>query len=311
MKEAKKNPLVIGTDTVVYPDSSEEFSLPDYVPEIRRVLCVSCGVVPESKYISEGKENAEVEFSGSITYSLIYTDEEGRLNALPLNSTYEAKGQIASEPRGTIIDTVADSATCRVNGPRRVTLKSRLKSRILSFVQIQLGEDISPKSSADELYIERLTKSYPAMYVSCHSLEGVKITESLDKGGKPLWCDAQGIAKDVRAQRGAVSVKGEVTIKCIVNRNGKIEALEKSVPLYELIECEGAENEDIAQANIRCVSLSISNEEANNQERLFFDLECEIECQVFKRLDMEANKDAYSTKNEMEVSYEKRNLNTL
>lgn len=311
MKESNQNPLVIGTDTVVYHESSEEFSLPDYVPEIRKVLCVSCGVVPESKYVSEGSECAQVEFGGSITYSLIYTDEEGKLSALPLNSNYEAKGQIASMPRGTIIDTIADNATCRVNGPRRVTLKSRLKSRILSFVQAETEGTISPKSSADELYVERLTATYPAMQESFHSLEGIKISESFEKGGKPLWCDAQGIINDVKAQRGSVSVKGEVTIRCLVNRNGKIEVIEKNVPVYELIECEGAENEDTAQANIRCVSLSISNEETNNSEKLFFDLECEIECQVFKSIDIEITKDAYSTKNEMEVTYEKRKLNTL
>lgn len=311
MAERRKNPLIIGTDTVIYHDTSEEFSLPDYVPEIRKVLAVTAQALPESKYISEGNEASVLDFGGSVTYSLIYTDEDGSLSALPLNSAYEAKAQITPEPKGTFIDTTVDSANCRVIGPRRVNLKSKLKSRILAFREANVSENIGPKSSADELYIERLVQGYEGLDFSTHSLQGIKINERLDKGGKPLWCDAQGIVRDVKAQRGSVSVKGDVIVKCLVNKNGKIEVVEKQIPFFEEVEAEGCETGDTAQANIRCVSLAISNEEANSEESLFFDLECEIECETFKPMQVQITKDAYSTKNEMENEYKIQSLNSL
>ena len=311
MAEIRKNPLVIGTDTVIYHDSSEEFSLPDYVPQVRRVLAVTAQALPESKYISEGNDMSGLDFGGSVTYSLIYTDEEGSLSALPLNSTYEAKAQIVKDPKGTFIDTTIDSVSCRVSGPRRVTLKSKLKSRILGFCETEISENIGPKSSADELYIERLTQSHEALDLITLSMQGIKINERLDKGGKPLWCDAQGIVRDVKSQRGSVSVKGDILVKCLVNKNGRLETLEKQIPLYEEIEAEGCDSGDLSQATIRCVSLSISNEESNNEESLFFDLECEIECEVFKPIQVQITRDAYSTKNEMENEYKKQRLFSL
>lgn len=311
MAEQRRNSLVIGTDTVIYHDTSEEFSLPDYIPEVRRVLCVNAQALPESKYISGGNESSGLEFGGSITYSLIYTDEDGNLSALPLNSAYEAKAQIVSEPKRSFIDTTIDNTVCRVLGPRKISLKAKLKSRILAFCEASLNENISPKSSADELYIERLTKSYNGLDLLTYSQQGIKLSEKIERVGKPLWCDAQGIVRDIKAQRGSVSVKGDVLVRCLVNRNGKIEAVEKQLSLYEEVEAEGSESGDIAQAQIRCISLSISNEEVNNEESLFFDLECEIECEVFKPLKIQVTEDAYSTKNEMLSEYKSTSLNSL
>ena len=45
--------LKISDDTQLNHEVSEEFSLPDYVPEIRKLLVVRACALPESKYISQ------------------------------------------------------------------------------------------------------------------------------------------------------------------------------------------------------------------------------------------------------------------
>ena len=79
--------LLIDTVGESSKEISEEFNLPDYVPEVRRVLCVRAQAVPESKYVSPQNDGAVLECSGTATYSVIYLDDEGTLCALPLSST--------------------------------------------------------------------------------------------------------------------------------------------------------------------------------------------------------------------------------
>ena len=49
----KETLLSLTQDTVTPHEVSEEFSLPDYVPEIRKLLCTRAGVLPESKYVND------------------------------------------------------------------------------------------------------------------------------------------------------------------------------------------------------------------------------------------------------------------
>ncbi len=302
--------LTINGDTQIMSEVNEEFSLPDYVPEVRRVLVVRAQVLPESKYLSDNT----LEFGGMVTYSVIYTDDEGKLCALPLSSSYEAKAGVNSDTGSTIINTTVDNTSCRVVAPRKLTIKTKLKNRIISFGTSDISEKITPKSSADELYIERKREAINTIGIKNASLQNVRISDKLDMTGeeniKPIWCDASIILTDVKAQAGSVNVRGEVTVKCLcTGDNGEI-VLTKTMPLSEIVEAEGCELGDMARAEARVVSLSISNEEAGEKKELFFDLNAEVECEIARNSEIEVTKDAYSTKYETQATYKQMDVYT-
>ncbi len=306
-KEQQGEIFRLTTDTVVTHDTSEEFSLPDYVPEIRKLLYTKASVLPESKYIGDEGVGSFVEFSGTITYLLIYTDDEGNLCSLPLTSNYEAKSALINHPTTVFIDTTVDSVTPRVNAPRKVTLKSRLKSRIQGWEKTATLEKIENKSTADELFIERSIENISVAEIKQIGLSDIKFSDKLDMQGnenpRPLWCDACASVTDVKVQNNAVSVRAEAKIKCLCDVNGEIIALTKSVPIAEEIEAEGACLGDLARVSARCVSLAISNEQSNEVGQLFFDLTCELEGEVIRNSEVQVTKDCYSTKYEIEESY--------
>ena len=159
--QMSKKPIItsISSDSQLTHEVSEEFSLPDYVPEVRRVLYTKASALPEGKFISDSGANTSLEFDGSVTYNVIYTDDEGKLCSTPLSTNYNEQAIISGHPDTVFIDTSIDSVTCRVTAPRKLTVKSRLKSRIMSFTDCAIEENISPRSSADEIYIERYTKN--------------------------------------------------------------------------------------------------------------------------------------------------------
>ena len=305
--EEKNQMLVLTTDTVITHDVSEEFTLPDYVPEIRKLLHTRTGVLPESKYMGDDGENTGLEFSGTVTYLLIYTDDEGQLCSLPLTSNYEAKTVLSAHPGTVLIDTSADSVSARVLAPRKITLKTRLKSRIQSWEMREEKEKIENKSAADELFMERRYSEVKSLGIRQVSLGEIKMSDRLDTQGvqslRPVWCDATTVLSEVRAQNNAVSVRGEARIKCVCLTDGEALTLTKEIPIVEEIDAQGVCLGDMARIVARAVSLSISNEQNGNAEELFFDLSSELEGEVVRNNTCTVTKDCYSTKYETREEY--------
>ena len=310
--EEKKSFLRLGADTVLTHDTSEEFSLPDYVPEIRRLLCVKSDVLPESKYLGDNGEMTTLELGGTVTYTLIYTDDEGSLCSLPLTSSYEASTSLMSHPDTVFIDTVVDSATARVSAPRRLTLKARLKSRIWGWESVCEEEKIEGKSSGDELFIERKKESADIMSILPISMSDIRVSGKIDmvEDGEavPLWCDAFVAVSEARCVNGSVSVRGEMCIKCVCKVGQQTVILSKTEPVAEEIEAQGVSPKDFASVQARCVSLSISNEERDGQGQLFFDLCWEMEGAAFRNTQGELTVDCYSTACESKEEYKEIEL---
>ena len=57
-----------------------DFTLPDYLPEIRRILRAEATCAPMGEYIKDGRG----EYAGSVSFTLIYQDGEGVVTAVPL-----------------------------------------------------------------------------------------------------------------------------------------------------------------------------------------------------------------------------------
>lgn len=299
--------LRLGADTTFSHEVSEEFSLPDYVPEIRRLLNVRAQVLPESKFLGDGAGGGtDLELGGTVTYLLLYTDDEGKLCSLPLSSTYEARTALQAQPSSVFIDTAVDSVTPRVNGPRKISLKSRLKSRVMGWEEISLGERVEGKSAADELFLERKTENVRSVSIKEISQQNIRISDKLDMQGTsahPIWCDATATVSEARAQSNTVSVRGDVVVKCVCEENGEYVTLYKTMPLAEELDAQGAVAGDMARVSASCISLSVSNEQAEGEDKLFFDLVCEIEGELIRNGDVELTRDLYSTKLEADTEY--------
>ena len=302
----------IAVDTIVTHDVSEEFSLPDYVPEVRRILATKTQVLPESKYLSDSSSGCTLEFGGTVTYCIVYSDDEGRLCSTPLSSNYETQTLLSSHPETVFIDTVADNVSCRVNAPRKLTVKTRLKSRIIGFENHEVEENIENKSGEDEFFIERKYETISSVGVKSASLQNIHMADKFDASGlldvRPIWCDAVVEVNESKAQDGAVSVKGSTTVKCVCDTADGIRTLSKSVPFSEEVEAYGCEDKDMVRTVARCSSLSISSEQNDGTEQLFFDAGCEFDCEIYRNEENMLTADCYSTKYETEANY--KNIDT-
>lgn len=285
---------------------SEEFSLPDYQAEVSRIVCVRPQFLLENKYISDTGSGIFLEIGGTVTYSVIYTDDEGELFCVPLSSTYEAKIPLSEMAEHTELSFKCESTSFRATAPRRLTLKTKLRCRVRAFKELKVEGKISPASSCEEIYLERCEKIALVPEIKEISLKNVKMSEtlgSLSGSVKPIWCDAYVSLSDVRSENGYVKASGEATVKCLVATEIGEDVVEKRMKIVEEIEAEGAEGGDMASVVPVCTALSLSSEEKEGETALYFDLTCDLLGQVIRNSEKELLADAYSTKHKSIASY--------
>ena len=153
---------------VVFQEISGEYTLPDYHPEVRRVLHVDAQLLPPAKYVSGNR----VEPNGGVDYTLLYVGMDGGLYSAPLNAEYSMA--FATEPQDALnahegvellCDCVCDTVSTRLTAPRRITIKCRLRAKAAVYGRQILDERIAGPSDPDAL--QRLEREQGCLGVTC------------------------------------------------------------------------------------------------------------------------------------------------
>ena len=163
----------------VFCDVSEEFSLPEYEPEIKKILRVSARVLPAGKYVGSGR----AEFAGTVAYGLIYMGAENEIACVDLSSDYEFAVPCSGGEPAVYADTRADSVLCRPLGPRRLQFRTKLKSRVQMLSKAALPVCEAPK---DACVLRTASTACRRMRVSGGEFA---ISGEMKLKGKPLACD--------------------------------------------------------------------------------------------------------------------------
>ena len=196
-------------DTGATADVSEDFTLPDYQPEMRRVIGVRAAPTVDGKYLS----GDELEADGGVTYTVLYMDGSGKLAQVSETSSYTGHIPLKTEDDlygagDIVLSADAENVSCRVTGPRRFTLSSRVRLSVMS----QRSTDCALKVEGGRLdSVRRKT--------------AVHTTACLGEVRKP--CEASG---QIREQAGVsvISVQGEIALSDVrMSPSSKTEACVK------------------------------------------------------------------------------------
>ncbi len=119
-------------DSTELCDLSDDYTLPDYMPAIGRVISCTASVALPSMYLGGGN----LEFAGGVRYRLHYESaEDSSLWCAELPSEYDIlipadrTSDLPADPAeiSGISDAEAENVTARITAPRRLTIKSRIR----------------------------------------------------------------------------------------------------------------------------------------------------------------------------------------
>lgn len=287
-------------------DVSEEFTLPDYLPEIRRIVTYNGCVLPDSKYIDRG----EIALSGIVVYTVYYLGEDGSLNAVPLNSEYTVQMSCQgadldglSAP-GLLVKTALESVSCRATAPRRLMLTGRMRSKAFSVGKKEIAERVSDGSDGKtdlkcEMTLERLRESVRCSDVFTTSVTGEIAGELREReGAKLISCDGGTVVTDTRLDGEYVSVRGEAYVNCLVmSPEGEYSTIRLKAPFEEKLPMSNDKSvTDRGKCGVsavsRCASVNLSGGDGG-----VYNWTMEYDVDAFINVDYEADltRDMYST----------------
>ena len=212
-------------DRTVSCEVSADITLPDYQPELRRLLGVSERILPPAKYVS----GSGVECNGTVDYRILYVGADGGLYGTTFSSEYEIDIPIENgsdfeltEGACTTVCTVCEGSTVRVTSPRKINVKSRLRSHIRSYANMRTEEN-----AYGEVDISSVEKLYGQVDNACMSVNASDVIEvDTEIGGFPddlrvISADASVFVNDARVLDGELRAGGDVNLKLLVCREGR------------------------------------------------------------------------------------------
>lgn len=294
-------PLLDRTTTA---EVASDFALPDYLPEIKRLLRVTATVLPESRYLGASSG----EFSGAVEYLVCYSGGDGGLWSTRLRQDYTTTVPLDADQLAHGLDpqadTQIDSVVSRVTAPRKLNIRSRLRSRIRAWGD----ENIAPLIEGDPspASLERLTKSCQVMRLLRATSEPIDLSDEISVGdgeGEVRVISADGVVyvSEVSAGEDTVNCRGELILHLLTcgESDGVQSAPEsrtRKVAFDESVSVSGTKGEMAARAWGRCGDLAVQVEEG----RIVCDatIWLEVEAAAEDALDVVA--DLYATDGETE-----------
>ena len=288
-------------------ESSCEYTLPDYMGDVKKILTVSAVAIPSGKFVNDGA----VEFSGIVSYDILYSDSEGKLTKITANSDYDVSQALNIERyNDSMAECRVANSSIRLSGPRKMTLRSSL----ICTVRVNETEDLSCAGDAfdDEAMLETAAKNInleTALFALSpereYAEEAAKISSVSPDDIEIIGTSgAVRITESVPSDDG-VTVKGELIITSIIRTEEQPPfAIKKTVPFEESISIEGVNRDMQVLADGYLTSVTTGVAEEDDGCSVTVNAICEFTCIAGSNNNISVNTDAYLKNRDTECEYE-------
>ncbi|MBQ1229871.1 MAG: hypothetical protein IIX80_02445 [Clostridia bacterium] len=293
-------------DRQIVTELSSDISLPDYQPEIKRLLRVCVTASPVDKYVGSGS----AELSGSVDYSILYAGNDGELYCA--NQTQEYHLTVPVElpadfdpVEGILCDarSFSDSAVSRVTAPRKLSIKCRLRTRVRMYGMRSVEERITGAFSGEP---ERLMGEAECARVFFGSGEPLALADEIlpENPQRDLRViQAQGCVfiTEAVAGSGSVHCRGEACLRLLCAQEGGegCFALTRRIPFAQEVPTDGAEVNCDCCADGVCTELRVTVEDG----RILCDVVIRLRTQAHRNEILHYTKDIYTTGAECDARY--------
>ena len=293
-------------------DISNDFTLPDYHSEIRRVLNVKGTAFPTSKYIA----SSGIEFGGNIDYNILYVGADGELYSAPMSSEYrfnlpiDSDGFDFNEEVVSCLDVAIENISIRLIGPRKLNVKCKLKAHARVYGTFLLNEKLNENYGNSSLQV--LKDTCENLIVHNGSGDILDLSEEIlidDPNMRVVAAQGKIYISNVEPSIDTANVKGEVMLDMLVCNNDisrGYDHLTKRIDFSHSVELDGINGASKCIANGYLTDLAVSVEE----ERIICDVKALVEVEAHTQGGFEYIRDVYSTNYESSCTFKDYNVPT-
>lgn len=287
-------------DKTVTAEVGCDYLMPDYQPEIRRLLRVRATVLPPATYVGAGK----AEFAGAVRYDVLYAGNDGALYSASVSENYELSAPLAtdadvdySDELIAYCDPTAELLTGRVTAPRKLSLRCRLRGQIRAFGRRALGEQLVGEGA--EGAIQRLEGEVSCLRLVPRATEPFTVSEELaadfGESVRVVSGDASAVIRETSVMGDGVGCRGEVFLRLLVGRDGEDTppvAVSRRIPFGVTVASDGFTLASVCRATACCTEVSVTVAEDG---RILADVSGSVSAEGHEAMGAHYTKDLYST----------------
>lgn len=285
----------------VVTDTSADYTLPEYMPEIRKILRISSRLLPSGRFM--GTKTAD--FSGSIVHTVLYCGESGETASANIGSDYEFSVPLgdagAREGAEAVCQSSVESVICRLGGSRKMTIRSRIRS----VPHIRYTESLEPKitgkdSAEDGFSVQTLEKHAESARVLCGCSGEFPLSDTVqyDGAASPVFCEGRVLINEALPAAGGINCRGELSVKCLLSEQpeeGKNApapvCIARRIPFEQFISVPGADEGCRCRAIGRCITLDIEQADGS----IAIEAAAEVCGEAVSNIPVTVTSDIYST----------------
>ena len=307
------------TVETVFKDSAEvpvdiDFNLPDYCPEISKIL--KCRAV--ARIASKRADSRNITVDGGVTVTVIYCDSENLINSYeyqyPFSKTFETGVDI--DGAGLSASAKIEYINCRAVTERKIDIHGAVGVSVTA--SRKKSRDII--CDIDDENIEVLRSSAPATMPRGGGEKYVIIEDEIEIGGSQpdvrclIRYDAAVKVGDCKLLAGKAIVKGDITVSLLYRaEDGETQSLSSEIPFSQLIEIEGVGDDCECAASAYVAYLEVKPKFNSSGESRAFSVDGKLclKADAYCESDIAVITDAYSRKYSAQVLSEEVCFNKL
>lgn len=294
----------VGFSETVHESTAEQsldadISLPDYCPEICRIL--KCTVIPNVTSVTNN--SGRITADANVNVRVLYVGENGKIAGYEQNypiQKFVESNRITSDS-AVSVNVKTDYANCRAVNPRRIDVRAMMtfifKAVNKREEQLLCGADGSGIQTITE---EENTASLCGLNERAFSLsEVVELPDDKPAVNQIINVSPCTVISEVKVINNKALLKGDCNVKIyyLGDDSSSVEYIEHSVPISQIIELDGLN--DSCKTGVRlsvCSCEAVAKADSSGDMRLIdFNARINAFISAFEEIEVPFITDAYST----------------
>ncbi len=298
-------------DRAAVGELNTEYSMPDYKPEIKRLLRVGVTLMPPAAYAGAG--NAEM--SGTARFDILYSAPDGMLYSDCVSETYDLSVPFDKEASVDMNDEIVilpslrpETVVCRVLAPRKLSIRLRYGAKVRAYGRHAIEEELHGMANG----IQRLTDEVMSGAFAKSEVHRFDLSEAVPaegEGVRVVAADVQMCVTDAEVSGGMIGCRGHATVKLLLcqDEEGTPYAVTRKIPFTENLSGEGFRD------GMACVARAVCEEIRTEVEdgKVLCDIVGHIEAMGGENRATAYTKDIFSTENVSREEYQTVEYPTL
>lgn len=288
-------------------DISNDYTLPDYIPDVKRLANTDTRAVLHNVYINHNS----IVYEGEVIYTALLICEDECIR----NAVYSEEFSI--EVNSDTVDNlkchecIAESSSIRLISPRKINCKTKVSL----FSKNIAEQHVSPQYAnvmrvEDESTFEKRFSQYEYMNIdeksinSLHASHDIELSQDKEEISSIIYCKVDIFVNEQKHLENKLYLRGEVLVSILYESvNASYVKTKMRFPFSEIVDDIEGFNGCMCRVDVNDIRAAVRNNSFGEMKQIELDYTYNIVCRTYSTRTAEVINDIYSTAYDTDCTY--------